>query len=87
MKKFSHSGRQNLGCREWGVTGRNLPLPPLYARTPFLPQAGAGHFVQTPVYTPVPLQRSLGELPLSPLVFKLLPTPLLSAPHLQPVTQ
>lgn len=80
------TGDRTWGFRELGVTGRNLPLPPPYARTSFMPQAGAGHFVQIRVYTPVPLQRSLGELPLSPQVFKLLP-PLLSAPHLQPVTQ
>lgn len=40
-----------------------------------MPQAGAGHFVQIRVYTPVPLQRSLWELLLPPLIFKLLPRP------------
>lgn len=80
--------RQNLGVQGVGGGHRQKLFPPsLLCSNPFLPQAGAGHFVQIPVYTPVPMQRSLGELPLSPLVFKLLPPPPPSAPHLQPVTQ
>lgn len=60
------TGDRTWGCRQSGRgVHRQKPflLSP-YARTPFLPQAGAGRFVQILVYTPVPPQRSFGELPL-----------------------
>lgn len=79
------------GGWEWG-SERQIPSPPLplMLEPPFLPLAGAGHFVQILVNTstPSPLQRSLKELPLSPPVFKLLhPPPSCQSSHLQPVAQ
>lgn len=48
------------GAGSGGGHRQKLFPPSPLCSNPFLPQAGAGHFVQIPVYTPVPMQRSRG---------------------------
>lgn len=67
--------RQNLGVQGvGGVTGRNFSLLPPYALTPSCPRLARGTLYKS-LYILLSLCRGLGELPLSPLVFKLLPPP------------